>query len=130
MVAERGNEMMPEVYKYICGCGYWWAATSADRHCPKCGGDELVSRVFLESEEAAMLAALGALTFERDEARRWARHFYRLWKAFDTPANEKPFTVNVTGIDHLQQAAEALREAVTNEQRTVASKGRKAKEAK
>lgn len=73
--------MMPEVYKYICGCGYWWAATSADRHCPKCGGDELVSRVYLESEEAAMLSALGALQFDLAEARRLARHYYRLWNA-------------------------------------------------
>lgn len=58
------------VYKYICGCGHWWATTSEDRHCPKCGGDELVSRVYLESEEAAMLTALGAVTAERDEARK------------------------------------------------------------
>lgn len=84
------------------------------------------------------------LEAERDEARRWAAHFYRLWKAFDTPANEKPFTVNVTGLNHLQQAiedakpavAEAMREAakrtaerVTGKP-TVASKGRKAKVAK
>jgi len=32
---------------------------------------------------------LGALTFERDDARRWAAHFYRLWKATQ---NRKPVT--------------------------------------
>ena len=103
--------MMPEAYKYICGCGHWWATENGDRRCPQCGGDELVSRVFLESEEAAILAALGSLTFERDEARRWARYYKRLFEAL-APA-PAPFVATTDG------------ESITRQ-----SNGRKAKGAK
>lgn len=61
---------MDEVIKYVChDCHHWWAASLPYGKCPYCAARE-IGRIYLESEEAAMLAALVALTFERDEARK------------------------------------------------------------
>lgn len=148
------------VYRYIChNCHHWWATSVPAEACPACRCPE-PGRVFLEGEVDAMLAALGAVTFERDEAlkklanarryfainedrvwqvvvewdgdmpapspelvfvrrerdeaRRWAAHFYRLWK--DTP--KPPFYPAID--EAMEKAAEETAARVTG--RTTVSK--------
>jgi hypothetical protein len=153
------------VYRYVCHkCCHWWSTTIIADHCPECNYPE-PGRVHLESEESAMLAALGALTFERDEAlkklenarryfainedrvwqvvvewdgdmpdpspelvyvrrerdeaRRWAAHFYRLWKATPKP----PFYPAIDAA--MEQAAEETAARVTGRTTGKRSKGGK-----